>query len=345
MPVRALDIDDPRWDAFVAAQPGALPYHHPRWAALFARSYGFRVFAVVTEDAGGTITAGAPVAEVGVPLRPRKWASLPFTDFCPPLARDGAARAGLDAAWSGALADAGIGRLELRAEVASPAFRRVTQGFRHELALTADPADVHAGFHRSQVQRAIRKGEKSGLMLRRGSSREDLVGVFYALHLRTRRRQGTPVQPRRFFEALWADFLSRDLGFVSLAYDGPRPIAGAVFLTFNRKVVYKYGASEPEGWSHRPNHLIFWDAIRWACEEGYTSLDFGRTEADNPGLRAFKLGWGPAEHPLMYSEIGGAGSHDYASPSRARATATRVIQRSPPWVCRATGELLYKFSA
>ena len=83
-------------------------------------------------------------------------------------------------------------------------------------------------------------------------------------------------------------------------------IASALFLSWNGTTIYKFGASDPEHWPLRPNHLIFWTAIRDSCERGDHRFDFGRTDLENTGLRSFKEGWGAVERPLFTSALGAA---------------------------------------
>jgi hypothetical protein len=47
------------------------------------------------------------------------------------------------------------------------------------------------------------------------------------------------VQPRRFFRPLWSRILEPGLGRVLFVDVGSDTVAGAVFLTWNRSVVYK----------------------------------------------------------------------------------------------------------
>src|SRR5262249_17601327 len=54
-----------------------------------------------------------------------------------------------------------------------------------------------------------------------------------------------------------------------------------------------------------PNHLLFWHAIRAACERGCRWFDFGRTDIGQEGLRNFKLSWGAVEEPLVYATLDG----------------------------------------
>jgi lipid II:glycine glycyltransferase (peptidoglycan interpeptide bridge formation enzyme) len=215
-------------------------------------------------------------------------------------------------------------------------------GFRHELALDGDPAEIMARFDRSQVQRGIRKAHREGVRVRWGSSRGD-VEVFYSLHLATRRRLGVPIQPRAFFDGLWERLLEPGLGAIVISEIDDRPVAAAVFLGWRDTLVYKFGASDRDAWSYRPNHALFWDAIRWACEKGFAVLDFGRTDLDNDGLRGFKGGWGTLESPLVYSTLG------ELRPVRAGGAAAKalggLIRHSPEIVCRQLGERFYRYVA
>jgi CelD/BcsL family acetyltransferase involved in cellulose biosynthesis len=116
-----------------------------------------------------------------------------------------------------------------------------------------------------------------------------------------------------------------------------------VFLRWNGTVIYKHSASDPSAWGLRPNNAVLWHAIRWACENGYSTFDLGRTDASNRGLRTFKRGWAVEEEPLSYAFIGRLS--DRPDRGGAAALAATVIRRSPPFVCRALGEALYRFAA
>lgn len=338
----ALDIDDERWSSFVERTPGALPFHHPSWARLLADCYDYRPFALVLQDAGG-IAAGIPAIEIRTVFGRRRWISLPFTDYLPPLARDERLLLLFVAELDAAREAERISGLEIRASVGGPTVRPQPHGFLHLLRLAADPAAVFRTFQRSQVQRGILKAEREGVAVKRGSSKDDLVQTFYELHLETRRRLGVPIQPRRYFELLWERILAAERGFVLLAYYNAIPIAGAVFLTWNGTVTYKYGASRQQFWQLRPNNLIMWNAIRWGCENGFHTFDFGRTEFGNEGLRSFKRGWGTAEVPLTYSALCGR------TPTHVRSRAADMlrwpIQTMPAWFCRLIGEVAYRHAA
>jgi CelD/BcsL family acetyltransferase involved in cellulose biosynthesis len=338
-----LEPEEPRWRAFVESRPEALPYHHPAWAGLLAETYGYRPFALALQDPAGALVAGLPFLETRSVLRSRRWVALPFTDSCPVLG-DAATHESFARELALERERAGVTRVEVHASLDERHAHLQTRAVVHTLALSDDPGAVFRTFKKSQVQQPIAKAERDGVVVRRAEVAEDLTKVFYGLHLQTRRRHGAPVQPRRFFDLLWRRIVEPGLGFVLVAEAASQPIAAAVFLAWGRTVLYKYSASSPEHWKLRPNNLVIWTAIRDACQGGRSSFDFGKSELDNEGLRAFKRGWGTREEPLPYATIA-------AAPPRAGADgmATRAlegaIRRSPAWVCRAAGELLYKYAA
>jgi CelD/BcsL family acetyltransferase involved in cellulose biosynthesis len=135
------------------------------------------------------------------------------------------------------------------------------------------------------------------------------------------------------------DLFAEGLGFVVLVRDGRVPAAAAVFLSSNGTLIYKYGASDPRLLRKRPNNLLFMETIRWACEHGFERLHFGRTDEGQDSLSVFKRSFGAEESSLAYSVLGGV-----AVPARRHGnslTAT-VIRRSPAFVGRVAGELLYR---
>jgi hypothetical protein len=170
--------------------------------------------------------------------------------------------------------------------------------YRHVLDLKAGPEKLLSnlkGTTRSQVRQATEKG----VSVRIDSSRE-LLECYYALHCATRKKHGLPPQPVSFFRSIQRNCMESGKGFVTLAYHEGSPIAGAVFLQFNKRAHYKYSASLESKLPLRGNNLVMWESIRRLSENGFETLDFGRTSVTNAGLRKYKLGWGTREETLQY---------------------------------------------
>ncbi len=334
-----LDPSDERWMAFITSEPQANIFHHPSWMNLMAKCYGYCPFVVVVCDADNNIRAGLPMMEVGSPLTGRRWISLPFTDHCIPLQINGESLNCLADRLVLLSQGQGAPQIELRCEFPpEPAIRSCSAHVLHTLPLCPDSELVASHFHATH-RRNIKVAQKRGVRIERGERREHLE-AFYRLHLQTRRRQGVPVQPWKFFDILGGLLIEPGLGFVLLAYKDDECLAAAVFLHWQRTLTYKYGASAVDSLNLRPNNLLFWTAIHWGCENGYTLFDMGKTDLANIGLRAFKSGWGAEEIPLVYSTLS-------SEPPRSITgmllpVMQAVIRRSPALVCRVAGELLYK---
>lgn len=352
------------WSAFVESSPDAGVFHHPAWIQLLADCYGYRSFILAVCDDTGQLRAGLPVMEIHSPLKGRRWVALPFTDHCAPLSTDTESLYELLAFLADLQEEGSAPRLELRSALPSDIEARCeVRHVLHLLRLSRDVPAVLRTFKRTLVQNRIRKAEREGINVRWASSRRDLE-TFYILHWQTRWRLGVPLQPKRYFDMLWQRMIEPGLGFILLAYKDAVPVAGGVFLAYKTTLMYKYGASDSAYWPLSPNHLLFWTAIRWGCEHGYTVFDWGKTEIDNEGLRNFKCAWGTQEIPLAYSTLPAPTSRlrlpipiarrmvplSFTGGFRAMTAHVAgliayIIRHSPPSVCRTSGELFYRYFA
>ena len=320
---------DARWEEFVGRAAGATMFHHPAWLELLARSYRYDFAASCVLDDGGRVVAGLPWARVESRLTGRRLVALPFSDACPPLA-DGASEDELASAVDEHRRATGLG-LEVRWRMDALG-ETVRSYWRHALELESD-ADAVAERASSGIRRGVAKARREGLTFERRTD-AGALDSFYRLHLRTRRHQGVPTQPKRFIDGLGPLF-ERGHGFVALVSDGDRPIGAAVFLHLREHLIYKYGASDRSALERRPNNLLFAEVIRWACEAGVRELDFGRTDLEQEGLKQFKRGWGADELPLHHTYSGmDVPTRDG---SRAQRLLAPVIRHSPPGVGRLVG--------
>jgi CelD/BcsL family acetyltransferase involved in cellulose biosynthesis len=336
--VETLDpLADPRWQRFVESSPSGGIFHHREWLRLLHEQYGYWLLAhCVTED--GELLAGLPFALVSSRLTGKRLVAVPFSDVCAPVLAGGER----DTLALATLLDAV--RAEREREGVDVEIRTPVEGFgdgggfyHHELALTADVEQLRRGFSKG-VKWGISRARREGVEVRRACDKQAL-GQFYDLHLRTRRRQGVPTQPKRFIDR-FATLFEQDLGFVLLACVEDEPVAAAVFLAFNGVLTYKYGASNPAHLKLQPNNALLMEAMSWGCEHGMHTFDLGRTDLENEGLRSFKRGWGTTERELSYACLP---AHE---PGAARGGVPGVVKtmisRTPPLTGRLVGAALYR---
>lgn len=348
-----LAIDDPRWLRLALEHPAATAYHHPAWARALAGAYGFRPFVLALAQ-GEDLVAGMPVMEARGVLRGHRLISLPFSDHVPPLA-DAASLPALMAALDGARRSLGCRRAEIHAAIGPipgdgmPYVWRGAPMYLHTTDLhtsgphAADREESLDGLfqrlHRTRVRQPIERARDAGVEVRRGTEWED-VAAFYELHVATRRRLGTPVQPLRFFRMLWGEMLRPGLGFVALARHGGRDVAGGLFLRSSGVMSYKFGASSDPGRDVFANHLLLWQTMVWSWGAGCRIFDWGKTDMVHQSLRSFKLGWASREVEMSATVL--AGREPSIHPSATHEFVGRLIKRSPLWVCRALGRMLYR---
>jgi len=339
--IAVLSITSEKWTDIIRDHPGSNIFHTTEWAAAIKRAYGIGTFVAAILNQG-SIACAAPFSISHNPLSGPKIISLPYTDFCAPLLIDGEEEKieSLTRLFEQIARSLNIGRIELRWEYTGSAqFVRRIDFLRHYLTLTREPEDVYRIFHRTQKQN-IRVAIKNGVNVFRST---DMLSVreFYHLHCLTRKRLGLPVQPWNFFRALHNELLLKDKGFIMLAKKDGISLAGGLFLLGGKTITYKYAASNNFGQELRPNHLIIWTAVQWACTHGFTMLDFGRCDLDNIGLRAFKCRWGAKEVPLEYTYWGKIPKPPVSG--RIDSLAKAVLRRSPLALSRLAGELLYPY--
>jgi hypothetical protein len=332
---------DREWDDAVFTHPAANVFHTGAWARVLRDAYGYQLFYAMRAGGAGLL----PIAEVASPFTGRRGVSLPFTDVSGPL----------DGAFAGdalePLLELGRRRawryLELRgAGEPFPPFAPSARFVEHRLAIRADEEEqwrALVGAHR----RNLAKARRSEVSVERSSDVRAL-DAYYALHCATRRRQGVPPQPKRFFRAIHRHLIAEGHGFVVLARHGSTPVAGAVFLHAGDEAIYKYSASDPRAWSTAPNNLVIWEAISHYRRQGVRTLSFGRTDVDASGLVRFKRGWGAVERPVVYVRAtlrGDAPAEASALGPRAGAAAGAargLMRRLPTPILQFLGRLTYR---
>ncbi len=361
-------LASPDWDRFARRHPDATIFHSSAWARLLHDTYGFAP-AYLVRHSRETVVAGWPLMEVGGRLRGRRGVSLPFTDSCPPLlppcedpAPPAPSGAGADAPGSpndletmaarepllaGALAHARARSwkfLELRD---AP---RWVRGLPPSVAFHGHSIDLSGGLDAAvgrcdgSTRRAIRKAGSAGLRVVEAND-QAAARLYYDLHCATRRRHGLPPQPYGFFAALQRHVLEASLGSILLVFRDQTPVAGAIFLFWGARALYKFGASEQRFQALRPNNLLFHEALRLCIRRGCTSLDLGRTSLDNAGLRRFKLGWGSEERRIAYVRYDLRRRRPIPTPDRASGWHTLVFKHLPRPITRLVANLGYRFAA
>jgi CelD/BcsL family acetyltransferase involved in cellulose biosynthesis len=146
------------------------------------------------------------------------------------------------------------------------------------------------------VRKNVRKAKTSGLGLRILQSREDLIRVFYPLHLRSLRRLGSPPHPLAYFLSLQQN-LKEHLRLFT-AWMGQRPVAALLGWVVGDSVQITDIASDERFFPYRANDFLHFEFIEWAIARGCRRFDFGPVRY--AGQRQYKKKWGVELHEYAY---------------------------------------------
>lgn len=293
-------IADPRWAQFIDQDPRASVFHSPGWLLALRETYGYQPTVSTTSDPSQPLTNGVVFCHVNSWLTGSRFVSLPFADHCEPLVEDHQDSADF-------VKPVASGRwkyVELRPISATPGNGTNSPGFTvserfwlHRLDLSDSLGDIFHALHEDCVRRKIRRAKKEKIVCEEGNNAA-LLGSFYQLLQRTRRRHRLPPQPREWFRNL-SKFLGDSIKIRVASKDG-RPIASILTFAYNNKLMYKYGCSDERHHKSGGMQLLFWQAIEEAKEKNYSEFDLGRCEWENTGLRVFKDRWGATHSALKY---------------------------------------------
>ena len=193
-----------------------------------------------------------------------------------------------------------------------------------------------------------RLAERKGVQIREGGLAD--LERFYGLMQLTEERDEFAVHSREYYEQVWREFAPRGQVRLLLAEHERQTLAGIMVFVFGRQSWYMYGASSNEKRHLMPNHLLQWEAMRWAKKQGCQSYDlWGIPDLDIEALETavqeetiptpppalwgvykFKRGFGG--HPVRY-----VGAWDYVYRPLLYRLLTWMWQRRRETAHRETG--------
>ena len=324
------------WDAYVERTPGGLQSQLSGWRRVVASAYGHPSYYLWVRD-GTTVRGVLPLIFIQSRLFGRSLVSMPFLDDGGSLADDDVIR---DRLLTGALAlyeRLGADSLDLR--YAFP-FDRGTSPFGKKVTLRldlgVDEQRMWTGFD-AKLRNQIRKAGKSGLTVRWGG--EDLLKDFYSVFSVNMRDLGSPVHGLGFFEAVLKEFPGQSR--LILIHLDEKPIGGGLLLSHKETLMMPWASSLRSHFSLCPNYLLYWEALRWGCKNGFKRFDFGRSTPGS-GTYDFKKNWGAREEPLYWQLHSRKAEPEpgLQSESPLFRLAGRVWKRIPLGVTRWIGPVL-----
>lgn len=274
------DISEKDWNSFVATSSEGHILQSSQWGRLKER-FGWQAARIAIEDRG-QLLAGAQVLFRPLPLGLQTIAYVPkgpMTDW----ANEEVTQALLETLHHLCRQRHAI-FLKIEPDLAEDPIvaQKLTElGFRASpqtvqprctilLDLTPDLEAILARM-KSKTRYNIRLAARKGVMVREGTS-EDLPD-FYRLMQITSERDRFGIHSESYYEVVYQLFAPRGLAKLFLATFEDKVLAGLMAFAFGQRAWYMYGASSNEHRNLMPNHLLQWEAIKWAKERGCLTYD------------------------------------------------------------------------
>lgn len=289
--------DDLTWCAALETHPAAHLGQAREWFTVISTAYSHTPFYLKAEDSSGHVWV-LPAFLIRRPLLGSILTSMPFLDSGGPCGEPGR---NSDALVNHLVAEAkhhGASRVELRciAPMNQP-FEASLEKVTLVLPLPSEPDRLWRDLG-PKVRNQIRKAERGGLTVEVGGI--ELLDEFYRVFAVNMRDLGSPVHAKKFFRAILETFGKS--AQVGLARKDRISLGGLISVVFNDTMYVPWASSLREYASLCPNMLLYWDALRRACEDGLSRFDFGRSSRGS-GTYRFKRQWGADEVQLHWYTI------------------------------------------
>jgi serine/alanine adding enzyme len=332
-----------QWDDFVRAQAGWTHFHLHGWRSVMQGAMGHDTpYLVALDRPSDKIEGVLPLVRVKSALFGHFLVSVPFLNYGGPLGSP-AAIAELAAHAAALSTDDGAKVLELRSRYDLGAIPDFAVSHRKITVLLDSSGGSDALWKRlsSKLRSQIRRPQKEGVTVRIGA---DQVRPFYKVFAHHMRDLGTPVMPRRFFEAVAREFTEDAL--FAVAYHDDNPIACGAGFTWgaadNREFEITWASALRAYNRMSPNMLVYWELMKHVADHGITTFNFGRC---TPGgnTHKFKTQWGTVDQPLWWYERRAEGA---ATPSEGHGAAARgpeLWKRLPLPIANALGPRIIRF--
>lgn len=333
----ATEQDAEPWDAYVAGHAQATFSHRYGWKRIIEKTYGHAGHYLLAEEAG-RIRGLCPLGQVRHLLFGHALISVPFCVAGGVLADSAEVQRALEDRATALARELGVDHLEMRNERPQrDDWQRkdgLYVGFRRELSADHD-ANMQAIPRKQRAM--VRKGIKAGL----SAELDDGIDNLYEAYSQSVRNLGTPVFPRRHFQAIRDEF-GEDVEVLSIRHEGEL-VASVMNYYFRGQVLPYYGGGIPTARGLAANDFMYWEVMRRAVDKGCRVFDFGRSKVDTGSYR-FKKHWGFEPEPLNYEYfLVKASQMPDLNPNNPKyALFIDAWKRLPVGVSRAVGPWLSK---
>lgn len=369
------------WDKYVYAHPSATLYHLFAWKNVIEKTYGHKTYYLVAVEtevyAKKTQLPSFPTSQpqtaciVGVlPLVHLKHflfgnslISIPFFDLGGILADDIKVAKILLSEAAKIAQKLKVNNLELRhvqplswlpySTQASiddkkdtplsyqlSALRYIAKTHKVRMLLELpESSEILMKSFKSKLRSQIKKPLKEGLYSKVGGL--ELLDDFYKVFSINMRDLGSPVHSKKLMQNVFEEFADKTRNII--VYKDDSPVACSMIIGFKDTLENPWASALRQYSRLAPNMLLYWTMLEYACDNGHTYFDFGRSSPDE-GTHKFKKQWGaqPTTFHWYYIYLNGQTEDSEKSEKSKFDKAIQYWQKLPVSVTKIIGPMIRK---
>ena len=281
------------WDAYVLSASKATFFHRAGWQRVLRRVFRHDTHYLMARHEGRVVGV-LPLAHVKSLLFGNALTSLPFAVYGGVVADDEQVASALETEAQRLAQQLGVQHLEMRnLEPRHSDWPRQDLYVTFRKAILPEEEANMLAIPRKQ-RAMVRKGIKNGLQ----SAIDDGVDRFFSLYADNVHRHGTPAMPKRYFQALQAEF-GKDCEVLTVTGPDGRLLSSVMSFYFRDEVLPYYAGDDEAARDLAANDFKYWELMRRACARGLRVFDYGRSK-QGTGSFAFKKNWGFEPQTLHY---------------------------------------------
>ena len=334
--------DEKGWDDFVDKCDEASFFHKIEWKKLVEKVYGsgkrLKPLYLVAKS-NGTIEGILPLFLFNSKLFGKRLISIPFANSGGSCANSDSVHEKLITRSKALCDELNADYLELR-NYNQRCGDLLTSRKYFTLALDLEQElDVIRKNFRKDIKKRIKKGKKNGISVKINSKDFE---TFYKIFSRGQWNFGTPIHSYDWLKNLFFNF--SDQHTIALAYYQEKPICVKFIRKYKDTVATIFSYILREYRNLCPHHILTWELIKEAHEQGYKKFDFGRSLTES-GSFAFKKGWRAQPIQLHYQYYLNKAKNvpDLSQANSNRKLFAKVWKRLPLSVANTCGPMIRQF--
>ena len=280
------DKDRPLWDQYVMGSDDSTCYHLAVWKEIIEKSFGHRTYYILAEDDRHEIKGILPLVRLKSFFFGNFMVSLPYFNYGGICTGKEEIRGLLFQKAVQISREDGATHIELRHTSPLDGLQAKTAKVSMRLGLPNASEELWGSLS-PKLRNQIRRPSKEGMYAKIG--REEELQSFYTVFSHNMRDLGTPVYSQEFFRNILKEYF--DAWICTVYTRTGRPIASGFLIGFKDILEIPWASSLKQYNRYSPNMLLYWSALMFACEKGFSTFDFGRS-TPGEGTYRFKEQWG-----------------------------------------------------